>query len=204
MLRAQRQPPREVVGPPRPGAPRDPSEAPIVVGQVVGPYGIKGWLKVVSFTDPADNLLGYRPWRLARAAATHRASPRIPEAHLGALEVEEARRHGQIYIAKVKGIDDRRSAETLADAQILIDASALPRLPDNEFYWRDLIGMTVVLPDGVPLGCVVELIETGANDVLVVEGDAGRRLIPFVATVIGEVDLAARKLVADWREPAEA
>jgi len=184
MPRAQPKPPREVA--------RSSREAPIVVGKVLGAYGVKGWLKVVSFTDPADNLLGYRPWQLTRAGRVH------------ALELEAARRHGQVYVAKIKGIDDRDSAETLADAEIAIDASALPRLPDNEFYWRDLLGMAVVLPDGALLGRVVELIETGANDVLVVEGDAGRRLIPFVATVIGEVDLVARKLVADWREPAQA
>ena len=184
MLRAQRPPPREVV--------RSPREAPIVVGKIVGPYGIKGWLKVVSFTDPRDNLLGYRPWRLTR------------DGRLDLVELEDARPHGNVYVAKIKGIDDRRGAEALADAEIAIDASVLSRLPDNEFYWRDLIGMAVVLPDGAPLGRVVELIETSANDVLVVESDAGRRLIPFVAAVIGEVDLAARTLVADWREPVEA
>jgi 16S rRNA processing protein RimM len=184
MLRAQRKPPREVV--------RSPREAPIVVGKIAGPYGIKGWLKVVSFTDPRDNLLGYRPWRLARGG------------QIDAVEVEAARPHGRVYVVKIKGIDDRRSAEALADAEIAIDASALPRLPDNEFYWRDLLGMAVVLPDGALLGRVVELIETSANDVLVVESDTGRRLIPFVAAVIGDVDLAARTLVADWREPAEA
>jgi len=184
MLRAQRKPPRE-------GA-RSPHATPIVVGKVVGPYGIRGWLKVVSFTDPADNLLGYRPWQLVR------------DGRYDAVEVEDARRHGRGYVAKLRGVDDRGGAETLANAEIGVDPSVLPALPADEFYWKDLLGMTVVLPDGAALGRVTELIETGANDVLVVEGESGRRLIPFVASVIGDVDMDARRLVADWREPAEA
>jgi len=167
-------------------------EGPIVVGKVVGPYGVKGWLKVVSFTDPTDNLLGYRPWQFAR------------DGRFALVDLEGARRHGSAFVAKVRGVDDRAGAQALANFEIAVDARALPALPANEFYWKDLIGMNVVAPDGARLGCVVELIETGANDVLVVESDAGRRLIPFIEAVIGDVDVAARQLVADWREPAEA
>jgi 16S rRNA processing protein RimM len=190
MQRAQPKP-REGAGSPQPVFTSN-LEAPIVVGKVVGPYGIKGWVKVVSFTDPADNLLGYRPWHFVR------------DGRAVQVDLEIARPQGTAFVAKIRGIDDRSNALSLANVEIAVAAAALPVLAADEFYWKDLIGMNVVAPDGARLGHVVELIETGANDVLVVDGDTGRRLIPFVESVIGAVDVAARQLVADWREPAEA
>jgi 16S rRNA processing protein RimM len=153
---------------------------------------VRGWLKVVSFTDPPDNLLGYRPWQIER------------EGRWCAVDVESARRHGSAFVAKIHGIDDRGAAERLANAEIAVAESALPALAADEFYWKDLLGMTVVAPDGERIGRVVEMIQTGANDVLVVESEEGRRLIPFVAAVIGDVDLTAKRLVADWRDAPES
>lgn len=164
--------------------------APIIVGKIAGQYGVKGWLKVHSFTRPPAQILRYPRWLLkARRDAGWRP-----------VQVDAAREQAQKLLAKLAGVDDRSAAEPLAGQWIAIAESQLDPLPPGEYYWSDLIGLAVVNLDGVELGVVAQLIETGANDVLVVrDGDgATERLLPWDPRAIVEVELAAGRLRVDW------
>jgi 16S rRNA processing protein RimM len=161
-------------------------ETPIVMGRIAGPYGIRGWVHVVSFTTPPDNLLDYRPWYLAR------------DRHWQAADIVEARRHGKGLVAKVAGCDNRDAAALLKGLHIGIHREQLPKPGEDEYYWHDLVGLRVQTTQGMELGTVDHLIETGANDVLVVRGER-ERLIPFIlGQVVLSIDLAAGEIRVDW------
>ena len=149
----------------------------VVIGQVGGPYGVRGWVHVLSFTVPAAGLLGYAPWhlRLKREAGAWRLHDR-----------EAAKAHGEGFVASFGRIADRNAALQLAGAEIGVTADCLPPLSDEEFYWRDLIGLRVLNQRGEALGTVRCLLSNGAQDVLVVGGDA-ETLIPFVSAHVAQV-----------------
>ena len=161
-------------------------------GRFLGAFGIKGWVKVHSETSPKQNLLGYSPWYLLRGGQWQQ------------VEVAESAMHDKGPVVRLKGMDDRNAAEALSGIEIGIVAESLPALPKNEFYWRDLIGLKVVNAEGVLLGVVEELLETGANDVMVVvpcagSVDDGKRLVPWVqGPVVQRVDTDARVIRVDW------
>lgn len=164
----------------------------IVLGRIAGPYGIKGWLRVQSFTEPADNLAGYKPVWIGRSGEWKETTIRRFEAH------------GKGWVAQLKGCDDRNAAEALAGAEIAVPRQQLPALKPGEYYWTDLEGSVVYNRQGEFLGLVDRLLETGANDVLLVvpaEGslDDQERLIPWVPDrYVVDVDLAAKRIEVDW------
>lgn len=162
------------------------AERPIVVGRVTAVFGIKGWVKIASFTSPPENLLGYRPWLLATGDGFE------------PVEVDDLKAHGGGFVAQLEGCTDRDLAARFTGRDLAVPRSELPAAQDDEFYWFDLIGLDVVNADGEPVGRVERVMETGANDVLVVRGAQGETLIPFVAAVVTDVDLAAGRLTADW------
>jgi len=175
----------------------DPADGDLVVlGRISGVYGIRGWLKVWSFTDPIGGLLDYPEWHLKRGARW--------EVH----RVDAARAHGKGLVVHLPGCDDRDVAQRFVPADIAVPRASLPELASGEYYWNDLVGLRVwVRPangEAVLLGRVDHLIETGANDVLVVHAcdgslDQRERLIPWVPDeVILDVDLAGRELLVDW------
>lgn len=161
-------------------------------GRFLGAFGIKGWVKVHSDTSPEENILGYRPWYLLRGGQWQE------------VEVAEGALNSKGPVVRLRGMEDRNAAETLNGVEIGIPASALPKLRRNEFYWRDLIGLKVVNTQGVLLGVVDHLLETGANDVMIVaacEGsvDDAERLVPWVqGAVVQTVDKAAGVIRVDW------
>ncbi len=164
----------------------------LVLGRIGGPYGIKGWVKLISYTEPLENILDYRHWqgRSGRSQVS--------------LEMDAARPHGKGLIAHFVGYDDPESARRLNDIELTVPASQLPELDDDEFYWHELTGLRVVTASGHVLGRVARLLETGANDVLVVEAtdesvDDRERLIPWLpgATVL-EVVLPEGRMTVDW------
>lgn len=174
----------------------DIDDEPIVVGRITAPFGIKGWVKIHSFTDPPENIFRYG--RLYRRRG-------------GQLEPMELLEHGgsgKALTALFAGCDDRDSAAALARSELVVDAAVLPELDDGEYYWHQLIGLSVLARhDGGPevaLGEVDHLLETGANDVLVVKGtaesiDRRERLIPWLpGQVVLEVDLEGGRIVVDW------
>jgi 16S rRNA processing protein RimM len=163
-----------------------------VIGRITSVFGVKGWLKVYSYTDPKEGILSYRNWTLDLDGR------RIPA------RLEEGRRQGQGIVVRLKGVDDRDVALTYCGAEVRVDTDALPELPDGEFYWFQLEGLDVFTVEGECLGKVHHLIETGSNDVLVVQAtpesiDQRERLIPYLPDqVVREVDPGAGRLTVDW------
>ncbi len=159
----------------------------LVVGKISGLFGIKGWLKVYSFTEPRENILAYSPWCLKKGDTLKQMN--VVAGHL----------QGKAVVAKLDGIDDRDVAATLNGYEILIDANILPEPEAGEYYWRDLIGLAVETEQGVSLGKVDYLLETGANDVLVVKSADKEHLIPFVQGLfVKQIDLQTQKMIVDW------
>ena len=160
----------------------------IVVGTVGRPFGVAGWMHVKSHTEPAENILGYRPWQASRGASGHWQQ----------VDAEARSQQGGL-VARFDGAADRDAAAAWRGARIGVCASALPTAAEREHYWHDLIGLRVVTRDGDDLGAVARLFSTGAHDVLVVQ-DAGReRLLPFVGHVVETVDAPGGRIVVDWR-----
>lgn len=158
----------------------------VTLGRISGVFGVRGWLKVHSYTEPRDNILGFDRWILEQGGRR------------SGVELEDGQLHGKGVIAKLAGVDDRDRAQELIGAEIAVERGALPEIGPDEYYWADLEGLAVRTPRGEALGTVERLLETGAHDVLVVKGER-ERLIPFViGRVILEVDLAAGEIVADW------
>jgi 16S rRNA processing protein RimM len=156
----------------------------VVLGRIAGVYGVRGWVKVFSETEPRDAILGYSPWLLGP--------------HLRPHTVIEGRRHGKGVVVRLEGCTDRDQAAPLVGAEIAVSRDDLPPASADELYWADMEGLTVVTTQGVALGTVDHLFSTGVNDVLVVAGDR-ERLIPFAwGDVIRDVDLEAGCIEVDW------
>jgi len=163
----------------------------VILGKIAGPCGVKGWLKVHSFTRPPAQILRYQNWLLAADRGAGDAAWRPAR-------VESTREASPKLLAKLTGVDDRTAGAALAGRWIAVAESQLEKLPAGEYYWSDLIGLTVVNRDGVELGAVENLIETGANDVLVVRDGGLERLLPWAPRVIDEVEMDAGRLRVDW------
>ena len=157
------------------------------MGRVAAPFGVKGWLKVQPYSEDPDALMDFESWRVGRGEQ-HRQ-----------YTVEAIQDHGAALVVKLAGIDDRDAAYALRGQEISVAKRDLPPPEENEFYWSDLIGLTVVNREGIELGKVDSLMEGGANDLLVVKG-AREHLIPFVAAFVGKVDLAGGTIEVDWGE----
>jgi len=157
----------------------------VVMGRVAGAFGIKGWVKVQTFTESIDSLLAYPIWWLNAGTGWSEN------------KVEEATVHGRSVIAKLAGIDDRDAAAKLGGAAVAVPRSALPPNAGGEYYWTDLVGLRVMNVQGIALGRVAKLLETAAQQVLLVEGER-ERLIPFIEPVVVSVDVAGGSLVVDW------
>lgn len=162
------------------------SDRQITVGRIVGVHGVRGWVKLLSHTDPIDNLLRYRPWRVALDGNAIELKPL------------EGRVQGKSLVARLEGIDDRDQAMRWIGADIRIDRSQLPPPKKGEVYWVDLEGLKVRTTEGVELGTVSHLFATAANDVMVVQGER-ERLIPFIKErFVKSVDLEGDGIVVDW------
>lgn len=164
------------------------SEQRVIVGKITGVFGIRGWVKIYSYTEPATNILRYSPWQLEKNGQWH------------TIEVQEGQEHGKGLVAHLKNYDDRDQVAPWIGSEIAVDREQLPRIQADEYYWTDLIGLTVMTPHGEILGIVDHLLETKANDVLVVRGeDKTEHLIPFVLDeFILKVDLTAKILSVNW------
>ena len=166
----------------------------IIVGALGAAYGIKGWLKLRSLTQPGSAIFDYQPWQMRRT----------PQAPWQSLKLLDYRAQGQSYVVQLANCCDRTQAQAYRNFQIGIFSHQLPALAAGEYYWRDLIGLQVWTVQSEYLGVVDHLLETGANDVLVVRPSEGsldqrERLIPFLRdTVIREIDTGAKKICVDW------
>ena len=191
-----------------PGAHADwPADA-IEVGRIGDAWGLKGWFKVQPFAADPQALFSSRRWFLLPSEK----SAQLPRAvHLGAaipslLKITQIKDHGEVVVGLAQEVVDRSGAESLRGARVFIGRASFPTVEPDEFYWVDLIGLAVVNRDGVALGSVVGLIDTGPHSVLRVlpegaapdAGDAAERLIPFVAAYVDDVSLAQRTIRVDW------
>jgi 16S rRNA processing protein RimM len=178
----------------------------VVMGRIVAPYGVFGWLKVVPDTEAFDGLFDYDTWWLGKGKDWRE------------MVVETAKIHNDVLVVKLEGIDDRDAALACKGKQIAVPRDALPEPEENEYYWSDLIGVRVKNKQDIDFGLITEVFETGANDVLVVKPEVARsevvksavvdkdaakekpleRLIPFIDSVVLEVDLAAKTMLVDW------
>ncbi|CAL1238979.1 Ribosome maturation factor RimM [Candidatus Methylocalor cossyra] len=158
----------------------------MAAGEIVGAFGVRGWVKVQSHTQPPANILGYSPWYLTGARQGR------------AYKVLEGKPHGALVIARLDGITDRNAAASLRGSVVEVPREALPPLGPGEFYWADLVGLKVLTLGGSELGRVSAMFETGANDVMVVEGER-ERLIPFVlGEFVKDVRLEQGLVIVDW------
>ena len=164
----------------------------VTLGAINGVYGVKGWVKVFSFTDPKENILEYKTWKIKKNNQWFTC------------QLEAGKSHGKGVIAKLEGFDDRDAVAKLLKSEVMVSRDELPDLPRGEYYWSDLEGLEVVNLQEESLGHVDQMMETGANDVMVVKGDV-KRLIPFVQEIyVKKVDLEKKLLIVDWPEEFDA
>jgi len=169
-----------------PGVTGGDDERMIDVGRFSGLYGVRGWLKVYSYTEPRENIIRYRPWYIRR------------EGRWREVEIAEGRRHGKTVVVRLPHVTDRDQARALLGMNIAIRRGQLPPAAAGEYYWSDLVGLRVVTTTGTELGVIDHLIETGANDVISVLGER-ERLLPYdPGGVIADVDLERGVMTVDW------
>lgn len=164
-----------------------------VVGKLGSTYGIRGWLRLYSSTEQAENIFNYQPWLLK---IKNQWQP---------TELESWKYHNHELIVKLKDINDRETAQQLTNTEIGVSLSVFPQLAEDDFYWHDLIGCQVINLQGYSMGIVAEMMETGSNDVLVVRANQKdafgkqERLIPFLyKQVVKRVDLTTKIIEVDW------
>jgi 16S rRNA processing protein RimM len=161
----------------------------VVMGRVTAPFGVKGWIKIYALTAQPGNLRAYPVWWLGH------------DGDWREMRVAAAKVHGNTLVAQLAGVEDREAAIALKGWEVAVPRSQLPGAADDEFYWADLIGLRVVNMEQHEFGRVARVLQTGANDVLVVAGGNGNEretLIPFIASAIRQVDLAAGVISVDW------
>ena len=158
----------------------------VILGRVSGLFGLQGWVRVFSHTDPREGIARYHPVFLQR------------QGQWQPFEIEAGRAHGAGVVLKFVGCNDRDQATALIQSDIAVRRAQLPPLEPGEYYWSDLEGLRVITLEGIELGTVDYLFATGANDVLVVKGQR-ERLLPFVkGQVVAEINLEQRLLQVDW------
>lgn len=158
----------------------------ITLGKISGVFGVKGWVKVFSYTEQREGILEYNPWFL-RIGGEWQAYP-----------LKTGQLQGKAIIASLEGVEQREQAETLRGCEVAVPREQLQELRQGEYYWTDLEGMEVVTVTGIGLGRVDSLFETGSNDVLVVCGDR-ERLVPWImGDVIRSVSLEDKRILVEW------
>ncbi len=158
----------------------------VVLGKIAGAFGVKGWVKIHAFTSEHEGIFAYKPWFLSENK----------QWRLVTLLAGQAQ--GKGLVAQLDGVDDRDKALALTGCEIGVLRSQLPVLPDGEYYWSDLTGLTVITLEGRELGKVDHFLETGANDVVVVKGDRERWLPWVMDQVIKSIDLKTQIIQVDW------
>lgn len=159
----------------------------VLMGRIGAPYGVQGWVHVHSFAEPPSNLLQYKTWYL-----------RLKGAWV-AVAVLASRVHGKAFVSSLEGVSTRDQALTLTNLDIGVPRAALPELAQDEYYWADLIGMAVETGNGIRLGTVTGCLETGSNDVLVVQGEQKSHLIPYIpGDYVLEVNRTACLIRVSW------
>ncbi|MFT5235469.1 MAG: 16S rRNA processing protein RimM [Shewanella sp.] len=168
-------------------------QEPVVLGKIGSSHGIKGWLKITTYTDSVEGIFNYSPWLIKEQGEWRE------------VKVTQWRCQGKAVVALLEGVETRDQSQMLTNCEIAVTAEQMQDLPEDEFYWRDLIGCEVINTKGYKMGKVQEIVETGSNDVLLVKANAkdgfgkAERMIPFVTEqFIIEVNLAEKQILVDW------
>jgi 16S rRNA processing protein RimM len=157
----------------------------VVLGRIGAPFGVQGWVKVSSYTDPPEGIAGYANWELVRAGHVERRA------------VLDWKLAGRAVAVRLEGVGSRDAAQALTGCEVRVDRSELPPTAPGEYYWHDLVGLEAFSADGSGLGRVAEILELPAHPVLVLRGER-ERLVPLVAERLVSVDLEAGRLTLDW------
>ncbi len=156
-----------------------------MVGTINGLFGVQGWVKIFTHTQPRKNILSYKPWQFQ------------VNGQWQTLEVTNGREQSKTIVAKIKGIGNREQARAMIGVDIYIERAQLPKLKKGEHYWEDLINLEVINQSGFVLGRVQNLVDTGANHVLIVQGEK-EHWVPYVAPFLCEVSLEKQQILVDW------
>jgi len=156
----------------------------ILIGKVSGCFGVKGWLKVFSYSNPRENITSYGTWIVNDVV----------------YKSVESKKNGKLIVAKLNGIDDKDLALTMIGQKIEIEKEQLHELDNDQYYWHDLVGLEVTNKQGVNFGTIKSLLETGAHDVVIINGDR-ERIVPYIMhqTII-DVNLEKNSMLVDWHE----
>ena len=157
------------------------------MGQLGAPYGVHGWIKLRSFTQPAENIQHYKTWHI-----------KTKKADWQPIELTDIKTHQQIFIAKIANVNNPEEAALFTNQLIGITQQNLPKLKQGEYYWSDLIGLTVIDEDNNALGVIDHLFETGANDVMVVKDNKQPQLLPYHPSVVKSIDLEEKIMRVSW------
>ena len=162
----------------------------VVIGRVSSPHGVRGWVKILSFTDPIENIFSYKSIFLEKG------NEYLP------FEIEDYSTNGKIVRIKLKGVDDRDQSEAVSNCEILIDREELPEISSDSYYWTDLLGFEVRTEVNECIGLLDSFFETGSNDVMVIVGENNsRKLIPFInIDVVKNVDIESKVIIVNWNE----
>jgi 16S rRNA processing protein RimM len=165
------------------------SENLLEVGKITGAFGVRGWVKVWSYTDPIENLLDYTPWQVKVGGQWQ------------VLNVKDGHAQGRGLVAQLEGVNDRNQAELLMQAPIFITRAQMDAFDDEDgYYWTDLEGCEVVAEDGSSFGTISHLFDNGANQVMVVSDGKTERMIPWVIDdIVKAVDVPAKRIVVAWQ-----
>ena len=162
----------------------------VVMGRIVAPYGVMGWVKIKPDTEKIDGLLDYANWFVGQPNAWQ------------AVKAVDAKLHNEVLAVKLSGVNERNGALALKGKLVAVPRAALPRPPENEYYWSDLIGLSVKNLQNVDFGVITDVFETGANDVLEITGEVSgvkrERLLPFIAQVVIDVSMSEKTIQVDW------
>ena len=157
----------------------------LLIGKINGFFGLQGWVKVFSYTNPRTNILNYSPWSIK------------VDGNFQSIDITSGREQSKTIVAHIKGIDNREDSQKFIGQDIYINKEQLPELTQGEYYWHELIGFDVINKDEEQLGTVDYFVETGANDVLVVKGKK-EYWIPYIEPFLVSIDSKNNKILVDW------
>lgn len=159
-----------------------------VIGRFGATHGVQGWLRIQSFTEPAENIIQYREhWLIHTKGQTH------------AIQLLDHRWQHHKLIGQIEGYDIKEQAAALTNQLIWMATEYLPALPADQHYWHELKGMSVINTNGINLGTIDHIMNTGANDIIVVRGDR-ERLLPYLPHVVTQIDREQNMMTVDWDE----
>ena len=159
----------------------------LLIGQINGLFGVQGWVKIFSHAHPRKNILSYQPWHV-----------KVNDVWT-TLEIVKGREQGKTIVAQLKGVSDREIARNYIGTELYIEKSQLPKLPKGEYYWDELTGLEVINCQKVVLGKISYLVDTGSNQVMVINGKK-EHWVPYIEPFLISIDMDKHQVLVDWDE----